>query len=152
MPDLLVPVMATTGSLVILVIVLRARRLEAGTVRRAEDVAAGLAEARPEDGRLLTPHRPLRLARGYLLAAVWIRLTNLSAWAGRQTDWILVSEKRTCVVTGTALAAMAAYLLTELGLIGLITNAESVVVTGVGLYGATQLLRHVRGVHPPDRR
>jgi hypothetical protein len=102
-----------------------------------------------EHDRPVPTARQLRHACGYFVAAARIRLSSLAACAGRGLDWVLVSDTRICVVPGITVIAMTGYLVTQYGLIGLISNAQNVVVTGGGLYGAARVLRHTRGVRPP---
>jgi hypothetical protein len=106
----------------------------------------------PEEGRSLSVRKQLRYARGYLRAAVRIRLADLGTRAGRRLDWALVSEKRTCTIIATVVAVMACYTFKHQGLIGLVTNAENIVVTGAGLYGAARGLRRARDVQPSQQQ
>jgi hypothetical protein len=106
----------------------------------------------PENGRPLSPRQQLRYGRGFLAGAVRIRLADIAAWAGGRLDWVLVSEKRTLSAIAGAVAVMSAYTFAELGLLGLVTNAENIAAAGAGLYGAAFALRQARGVRPTPRR
>ncbi|WP_331720528.1 hypothetical protein OG851_42940 (plasmid) [Streptomyces sp. NBC_00161] len=107
------------------------------------DVLAG----DPEGGYVLTPRQQRQHARGFLYAAVRLRLHDLSRPLWHPLDWTLSSESRTNSLHAMAVGAHIVYIQWHDGLHTLLTEGWSWVggcalAVGVGL----RWLRKARGI------
>jgi hypothetical protein len=105
-----------------------------------------------EAGRPLTTAAKLRYSRGFVVAAIRLRLADAASHGDRLLDALLASDFRTgCVVAAMTLVP-ATYIFTSSGLAGLINNAEDILVTVGALYGGAKWLRRIRGDRPTGGR
>ncbi|MFI1585541.1 hypothetical protein [Embleya sp. NPDC020630] len=103
----------------------------------------------PENGMVPTPKAQRRLARGFLVAAVTMRLRDLAGPLWRPVDWVLGTANRTNAVITLAVGALALYIDATDGLHALLVEAwHPCAILGAGLYGLAHWLRGIRGIEP----
>ncbi|MFI6249031.1 hypothetical protein [Streptomyces sp. NPDC051016] len=130
------------GGLAALAVVLAGER----GARLRDTWAADLAGA-PEEGLTLTRWQQVWHASGFVIAAIRMRGSTLTAPLWKPTDWLLASDSRIRTTTTLAVGAQVIYIARKDGLHGLITE-------GWGWCGACAVtltiffrwLRKVRGI------
>jgi len=103
-----------------------------------------------ETGRGLARKDQIRAARGFLLAAVRLRLQDAVNCAWRPADAMLRSRTLSNLFVLIPTATAALYILRHLGTLGVLTSAESVSAVGGCLYGLVRIGRWWRDVKPPE--
>ncbi|MFF8777150.1 hypothetical protein ACF07W_07755 [Streptomyces sp. NPDC015140] len=111
-----------------------------------EEWAAVLA-GDPENGRVLTAVVQLRLAVGFLVASVRMRLHDVSAPLWVPVDWLLSAELRSNTVIAVLVGMQAVYIAGDGGLGALVAEVwEPCGIFGGALYMLFRWLRGVRGI------
>ncbi|KUJ67000.1 hypothetical protein ACZ90_31790 [Streptomyces albus subsp. albus] len=111
-----------------------------------EEWAAILA-GDPENGITLSPRRRMRYALGFLLAALRMRLRDLTAPLWLPVDWLLSVESRTHGLIAAAVGAQVLYIRHEDGMHALVTEGWGWCAgCGVALRLFAGWLRRVRGI------
>lgn len=88
-----------------------------------------------------------RLARGFVLAALRMRLRDLAAPLWYPVDWLLSKDSRTNGFIATVVGAQAIYIVGHGGIPALVTEVwEPCGALGAGLYVLMRWLRRVRGI------
>ncbi|MEU6215425.1 hypothetical protein ABZ891_36710 [Streptomyces sp. NPDC047023] len=158
---LAIVVTTTTLTVTMLRLVSRIRGRKSGLAAGSVRVAARLAGPRrnlhgawldvlagdPEGGYVLSPRQQRRHARGFLYAAVRMRLHDLTRRLWHPVDWVLSSGSRTNAVHAMAVGAHVVYIQWQDGLHTLLTDGWSWVggcalAVGIGL----RWLRKARGI------
>ncbi|MFD9068303.1 hypothetical protein ACFVZ3_43100 [Kitasatospora purpeofusca] len=112
---------------------------------------ADLAGA-PEDGLTLNGRRRMVLALGFVVAALRLRLHDLSRPVWAPVDWILSAPSRVRTAITALVGTQAVYIDATGGLHELLTDGvQACGVTGAGLYGLSRWLLRVRAVELASR-
>jgi hypothetical protein len=110
----------------------------------------------PEESRSLTTAAKLRYSRGFVVAAIRLRLADAAHHGervlDRLLDRLLASDLRMGYAATAVGLVLAIYVFTSSGLAGLVNNAEDIVVTAGALYGGAKWLRRTRGDRPAGNR
>ncbi|MEU6259142.1 hypothetical protein [Streptomyces sp. NPDC047043] len=117
--------------------------------RRRNFLSAWLADLAgdPEDGIVLSRWQQRRLASGYVVAAVRMRLHDLAVPVWRPIDWLLAAESRTNAVITVAVGALVIYIDLSDGLHTLATEGWGWCAgCGGSLYMLFRWLRRIRGI------
>ncbi|MGX1220372.1 hypothetical protein [Streptomyces ambofaciens] len=111
-----------------------------------EEWAAVLA-GDPENGRVLSVMAQLRLALGFLLAALRMRIHDMAAPLWIPVDWLLSVESRSNTVIALLVGGQAVYIAGDGGLGALFSEIwEPCAIFGGALYVFFRWLRKVRGI------
>ncbi|WP_121702129.1 hypothetical protein [Streptomyces sp. E5N298] len=111
-----------------------------------EEWAAVLA-GDPENGRELSVVVQLRLALGFLLAALRMRVHDLASPLWVPVDWLLSVESRSNTVIALLVGGQAVYIAGDGGLNALFSEIwEPCAICGGALYVFFRWLRKVRGI------
>lgn len=103
----------------------------------------------PENGMVLSAVRRWRYALGFVCAAVKLRAREVGRPLGRPLRWVLRSDGRTNAVTGSAVAALAGYILHDDGVHALLTQGWGPCGSlGAVMHWFTRWLRARCGVRP----
>jgi hypothetical protein len=95
----------------------------------------------------LPPAEQQRLARGFVLAALKMRLHDLVAPLWYPVDWLLSKDSRTNGFIAAVVGAQAIYIVDDDGISALVTEIwEPCGILGAGLYVLARWLRRVRGI------
>ncbi|WP_051757198.1 hypothetical protein [Kitasatospora purpeofusca] len=112
---------------------------------------ADLAGA-PEDGLALNGRQRMALALGFVVAALRLRLHDLSRPLWAPVDWILSAPSRVRTAITTLVGTQAVYIDATGGLHELLTDGvQACGVTGAGLYCLSRWLLRVRAVELASR-
>jgi hypothetical protein len=130
--------------------------------RRATSVAARIAGRRraylhrewsamlvglPEEGYAPSPREQVRLAAGFVLAALRLRLLDLARPCWRPIDWVLRKETRTQAFIAVLVGAQAVYIVGNGGIAALMTEVwEPCGGAALALYALSRWLRRLRGI------
>ncbi|MFE6194148.1 hypothetical protein [Streptomyces sp. NPDC057838] len=110
----------------------------------------------PDTGLHLTAQQKRRLARGYLLAAIRMRVHDVAAPAWRPVDWLLASESRTRPATVLIVGGQIVYIQATDGLHMLLTEGWAWCgACALAVTGLFRWLRRIRGIElaassPPE--
>lgn len=106
----------------------------------------------PEDGSILSPQQKRRLARGFLVAAVSLRLGDAVRPLWRPVDWVLSSDSRLNATVTAGIGSLVVYVATTSPFDVHIFLADLVAVflLGGGAYTLANWLRKVRGIELSD--
>ncbi|MGA5606066.1 hypothetical protein ACPCUF_34480 [Streptomyces griseoincarnatus] len=138
------------------------RRDSSGAARRATNIAVRIAgrqrghlhaewddilSGSPEDGVIFSSRRQFRLALGFLLAALRMRMHDVVRPAWRPVDWLLRTSSRTNAFITAAVGAQAIYIVGGSGLTALMTEVwEPCGIAAASLFALARWLRRVRGI------
>ncbi|MEV4041482.1 hypothetical protein [Streptomyces sp. NPDC049744] len=101
----------------------------------------------PENGRELSALDQLRLALGFLLAALRMRIHDMAAPLWIPVDWLLSVESRSNAVIALLVGGQAVYIAGDGGLGALFSEIwEPCAIFGGALYVFFRWLRKVRGI------
>jgi hypothetical protein len=145
----------------------RARRVPARrhavSPRRLTDAAAFLAGRKRERlrdewlchlagelGRVLTRKDQLRAARGFLWAALRLRLQDAAASAWRPADAVLGSRTLSNLFVWGPVTVMLVAIVRHDSRFGLVADVQDPAALGAFLYGVIRTGRWWRGVKPPE--
>lgn len=107
----------------------------------------------PEQDYVLSGAQRGRMAAGFLLAAVRMRLRDVAAPLWRPVEWVLATETRTNSVITASVGALVIYFCKSEGAHALITERwKPCAAFGAGLYGLARWLRRLRGIELAERR
>ncbi|MFC0601118.1 hypothetical protein [Streptomyces palmae] len=123
--------------------------------RRAHlrDEWAAILAGDPENGVTLSPRRRMGYALGFLLAALRMRLRDLTAPLWLPVDWLLSVESRTHALITAVVGAQALYIRHQDGLHALVTDGWSWCgACAVALRLFTGWLRRLRGIELASTR
>jgi hypothetical protein len=104
----------------------------------------------PQGGLLTAGHR-LRLAAGFVVAAIRCRLDDATELAWRKADRLLGSRRDSVLALVTPAAVASVAVLSHEGIYGLVANAENLTAVGTISYLAVKGLRHYRQIETPTR-
>ncbi|MEV8314056.1 hypothetical protein AB0Q95_07755 [Streptomyces sp. NPDC059900] len=108
---------------------------------------AAILAGDPESGRLLLNPVQVRLAFGFIWAAVRMRVRDLCTPLWRPLDWVLRIEQRTNTLIALVVGAQAVYIVGDDGLAALVTEIwEPCGILGGAMYVLARWLRRVRGI------
>jgi len=105
----------------------------------------------PQTGVPLSPRRRMRIAGGFLIAALRCRLDDAADLAWRPVEALLSSWHGSNLATFMPVTLAPALVLSREGFYGLITNAENLGVIAAALYAAIKVLRKCRQIATPKR-
>ncbi|WP_184907572.1 hypothetical protein [Streptomyces luteogriseus] len=101
----------------------------------------------PDTGLVLTARQKRRLARGYVLAALRMRVHDMAAPAWRPVDWLLAAESRTRTATVLTVGAQIVYIQATDGLHMLLTEGWAWCgACALAVTGLFRWLRRLRGI------
>jgi hypothetical protein len=105
----------------------------------------------PQDEARPPARRQIRLASGFVVAAVRCRFDDAANFAWRPVDRLLASWRASALAVALPVAVAAAMVLAHEGVYGLIANAENLCATGMASYLAIKGLRYYRQIGTPKR-
>ena len=105
----------------------------------------------PERGRPPADQQ-LRLAAGFVVAAIRMRLQDLTNLAWRPVDVLLASSYGSRLAIPTPSAIAVVMVVHSSGLYGLVANAENLTCIATAPYLAVKGLRRYRHISPPKRQ
>lgn len=95
----------------------------------------------------MPPRARHRLARGFVYAAIRMRLADLGGPLWAPVDWLLRVERRTNALIALVVGGQAVYIVGDGGLAALVTEIwEPCAILGGALYVLVRWLRRVRGI------
>lgn len=119
----------------------------AGPRRNMRDVWLADLAGVPEEGIVLTWVQQRRLARGFVVAGLRMRLHDLCSPLWRPVDWLLTTDSRTNTVTAATVGALVIYIARQDGLHTLLTEGWGWCAgCGGSLYLLFRWLRRIRGI------
>ncbi|MGW7359450.1 hypothetical protein ACWGI0_23160 [Streptomyces sp. NPDC054802] len=139
---------AFSGGLTAVALAIAGRRREAMRVQWQSHLAGA-----PEAGFRVTPWVGVRDAIGFVLAALRLRVRDLTAPLWGPVDWVIASASRTNTTITAAVGALIVYIQWRDGLHVLITEGWGWCGgCGAALYGLALWLRRVRGITPQEEK
>ena len=105
----------------------------------------------PEDGVLPSARRRVRLAGGFIVAALWCRLDDATALAWRPVDALLASWQGSRLAMAVPVTVAVGLVLAREGFFALISSADNLGVIAAAPYAAIKCLRKYRQISTPRR-
>ncbi|MEV7364417.1 hypothetical protein [Streptomyces sp. NPDC091299] len=124
-----------------------ASRLAGQRRSHLRDEWAAILAGSHREGAVFSPGYQLRLALGFMLAAVRMRSHDVARPAWRPVDWVLRVQSRTNAFITAVLGAQAIYIVRDGGLGALATEVwDPCGAAGASLFLLARWLRRVRGI------